>query len=49
MTPFLALVLTGYAVFMVALAVVWLQNDRPARRQPAAKETAREIPKDLAA
>lgn len=26
MTPFLALVLAGYAVFMVALAVAWLRD-----------------------
>jgi hypothetical protein len=26
MTPFLTLVLAGYAVFMVALGVVWVRN-----------------------
>jgi hypothetical protein len=31
MTPFLALVLAGYAVFMVALAGVWLRDQGSAK------------------
>ena len=34
MTPFLALVLAGYAVFMVALAVVWLRDQAVPSKVP---------------